>query len=75
MVLLLGRHELAKHFRAVLVPVVELRNQTVFRTLRGRVLCNGTPEARVTPLFGHRRHALKPDVVFCDKEVAGLERV
>ena len=33
----LGCHQLAKHFRAILVSVVELRYQAVLRTLSCRV--------------------------------------
>ena len=63
MVLSLGRYELAKDLGVILVPVVELGNITILRTL-GRIMLRHTRLEQVLPLLGNRHNTLEPDVVF-----------
>ena len=74
MVLSLGRYELAKHLGVILVPVVELGNITILRTL-GRIMLRHIRLEQVLPLLGNRHDTLEPDVVFYKKAMEIVNQV
>ena len=74
MVLSLGRYELAKHLGVILVPVVELGNITIFRTL-SRIMLRHIRLEQVLPLLGNRHDTLEPNVVFYKKAMEIVNQV